>query len=70
LTDTVVQEGTAAIDRFTMHRVRRIAGPVRGTLLLLPSLGNNFRSYLFSEDGDSTKSFAAFFALLGYEVWG
>jgi pimeloyl-ACP methyl ester carboxylesterase len=41
----------------------------RGNLLLLPSLGNSFRGYLFSEDGDVTKSFAAFFARLGYEVW-
>jgi pimeloyl-ACP methyl ester carboxylesterase len=69
-TDTVVQEGAVPLNRFTMHRLRRPGVPNRGVLLLLPALGNNFQSYLFSEDGDVTKSFAAFFALLGYEVWG
>jgi pimeloyl-ACP methyl ester carboxylesterase len=70
LTDTVVQDGVQTLNRFTMHRLRRPAGPARGTVLLLPALGNNFRSYLFSEDGDAGKSFGAFFARLGYEVWG
>jgi len=70
LTDTVVQDGPETINRFTMHRLRRPYVPHRGTLLLLPSLGNNFDMYLFSEDGDTTKSFAAFFARLGYDVWG
>ena len=41
---------------------------MRGVLLLLPALGNNFTSYLFSEDGDEGKSFAALFPQLGYEV--
>ena len=70
LTNTVVQDGPQAINRFTMHRLRRPGFPVRGVVLLLPALGNNFTSYLFSEDGDEAKSFAAFFAQLGYEVWG
>lgn len=70
LTNTVIQDGPAGINRFTMHRLRRPGMPVRGVLLLLPALGNNFSSYLFSEDGDEGKSFAAFFAQLGYEVWG
>ena len=70
LTDTVVQEGPHAINRFTMHRLRRAFGPRKGTLVLLPPLGNSFRGYLTSEDGDPGKSFAAFFARLGYDVYG
>lgn len=70
LTDTVVQEGPLAINRFTVHRLRRPFVPPRGTLLLLPSNGNSFRQYLFHEDGEVTRSFAAFFARLGYDVWG
>src|SRR5262245_55339567 len=70
LTDTVVQDGPLAINRFTVHRLRRPFVPPRGTLLLLPSNGNSFREYLFHEDGDVTRSFAAFFARLGYDVWG
>jgi pimeloyl-ACP methyl ester carboxylesterase len=70
LTNTVVQEGATALNRFTMHRLRRPGIPVRGSLLLLPALGNNFQSYLYSEDGDAAKSFAGFIARLGYEVWG
>ncbi|HYP07763.1 MAG TPA: hypothetical protein VER03_16140 [Bryobacteraceae bacterium] len=70
LTDTVVQDGANPINRFTMHRLRKTSGSVRGVILLLPSLGNNFRSYLFSDNGDMTTSFAATFAWLGYEVWG
>lgn len=70
LTNTVVQEGPTPINRFTMHRLRRTGVLVRGTLLLLPALGNNFQSYLFHESADLTKSFAASFARLGYEVWG
>lgn len=70
LTETVVQDGPQAINRFTMHRLRRPQFPHRGTLLLLPPLGNNFHTYTFSESGDITKSFAAFFARLGYEMWG
>jgi pimeloyl-ACP methyl ester carboxylesterase len=70
LTDTVVQDGPETINRFTMYRLRRPYVPHRGAILLLPSLGNNFDMYLFHEDGDITKSFAAFFARLGYDVWG
>lgn len=70
LTETVVQHGPQAINRFTVHRLRRPLVPHRGTLLLLPSLGNSFRMYLFHESGDVTRSFAATFARLGYDVWG
>jgi pimeloyl-ACP methyl ester carboxylesterase len=70
LTETVVQDGPLAIDRFTVHRLRRPFVPHRGTLLLLPSNSNSFQIYLFHESGDVTRSFAAFFARLGYDVWG
>ncbi len=69
-TDTVVQEGADSLNRFTMHRVRRTVGGARGTLLLLPSLGNRFDQYLAEETGDVTLSFAAVFARFGYDVWG
>jgi pimeloyl-ACP methyl ester carboxylesterase len=70
LTETVVQDGPLPINRFRMYRLRRAVLHSKGTLLLLPSLGNNFQMYLFDESGDRTKSFAAFYARLGYEVWG
>jgi len=70
LTETVVQDGNLPINRFRMHRLRRTNFNAHGAILLLPALGNNFNGYLWSEDGDITKSFAAFFARAGYEVWG
>jgi pimeloyl-ACP methyl ester carboxylesterase len=70
LTEATVQQGPQAINRFTVHRLRRPLVPHRGTVLLLPSLGNSFRMYLFHESGDVTRSFAATFARLGYDVWG
>ena len=60
--DELVQDGPQAINRFTMHRLRRPFVAHRGTLLLLPGLGNSFRGYLFHEEGDITRSFAAAFA--------
>ena len=69
-TKTVVQDGSKAINRFTMHRLRRTGAPSRGAILLMPALGNSFNSYLTSEDGDPGKSFAAFFARMGYDTWG
>lgn len=70
LVTTVVQDGPETINRFTMHRLYRPNMQHRGTLLLLPSLGNNFDMYLVNEDGDINKSFAALFARQGYDVWG
>jgi pimeloyl-ACP methyl ester carboxylesterase len=70
LTQTVIQDGPLPINRFTMHRLHRPNFPRAGSILLLPALGNNFNGYLNSEDGDLKKSFAAYFARLGYEVWG
>lgn len=70
LTETVVQDGLESINQFTMTRLHRPKFPSKGVLLLLPSLGNNFGMYLFSENGDIAQSFAASFARLGYDVWG
>jgi len=70
LTETVVQDGPDAINRFRMHRLRRTNGPQRGAVLLLPALGNNFNGYFWHESGDVTKSFAAVLARAGHEVWG
>lgn len=70
LTDSVVQDGPIALNRFRMHRLRRANVIPRGAVLLMPSLGNNFRGYLTHESGDLTKSFAAVLARAGYEVWG
>jgi pimeloyl-ACP methyl ester carboxylesterase len=70
LTETVVQHGPEAINRFKMHRLRRPNFPRRGVLLLLPSLGNSFDMYLVNEDGHVQNSFAAVYARAGIEVWG
>jgi len=70
LTETVVQDGPETINRFKMHRLRRLILPRRGVLLLLPSLGNNFSMYLVHESGDLRNSFAAVYARAGIEVWG
>jgi hypothetical protein len=70
LSETTVQVGELAINRFGMHRLRRPNFAHRGVLLLMPSLGNSFDMYLVDENGDPTRSFAAFFARLGYDVWG
>ncbi len=69
-TDSVVTVGPSAIDQFGMHRLRRAHGAVRGALLLMPPLGNGFSFFLLDESGDPLRSFAAYFALRGWEVWG
>lgn len=70
LTETIVQDGQDVINQFTMTRLRRPGPPPKGILLLLPSLGNNFGMYMFDEGGDISRSFAAVFARIGYDVWG
>ena len=70
LTERVVQDGPLPINRFRMHRLRRPGVPNRGPVLLLPALGNSFNGYLTGENGDVANSFAAFFARMGYDVWG
>ena len=69
-TDTVVQEGLTRLNRFTMHRLSRENGPNKGTILLLPPLGNNFNSYLMHPSDDIVRSFAGHLVRAGFEVWG
>ncbi|MEP7012250.1 MAG: hypothetical protein ABJC13_18160 [Acidobacteriota bacterium] len=69
-TDSVVTVGPSAIDKFGMHRLRRAHGAVKGALLLLPPLGNGFSFFTADDSGDPLRSFAAYFALRGWEVWG
>jgi len=70
LTESVIQDGPLAINRFRMHRLRRPHIIPRGSILLLPGLGNNFNGYLTGDGGDVTKSFAGYLARLGYDVFG
>jgi pimeloyl-ACP methyl ester carboxylesterase len=75
-TDWTVQVGSEPINRFLMHRVVGRHGegePEReshGALLLLPPLGNGFNFYEVDENGVYDRSFVAFFASRGFEVWG
>lgn len=69
-TDTVVQDGCDSIDRFTMHRVKKIGEPTRAVFLALPPLAATFATYTFDEDGDLSSSFAGRLASEGIEVWG
>jgi pimeloyl-ACP methyl ester carboxylesterase len=70
--DTVVQVGEDTRNRFTMHRVYKRNGrrDHRGSIVLLPSLVNNFREYLLDENHDPMQSLAATLALADYTVYG
>jgi len=71
-TDTTVQAGAEPVDRFVMHRLRRLHGGhrPRGVLLVLGPLANRFDFFETDEHGIYARSFGAFFAALGWEVWG
>lgn len=69
-TDTTVEVDGEEVNRFQMHRMRKENQPVRGAVLLLPPLANPFAFFEADEHGDYQRSFAAFLALKGYEVWG
>jgi pimeloyl-ACP methyl ester carboxylesterase len=45
-------------------------GAARAALVLLPPLGNAFNFFEVDENGVYERSFAAFFASRGFEVWG
>lgn len=70
LTETIVQEGELPINRFVVSRIRRQHGRIKGAVLLLPSLGNGFDSYLIDQNNNITRSFAGVLARQGYDVWG
>ncbi|HEY8022564.1 MAG TPA: hypothetical protein VIH93_15770 [Thermoanaerobaculia bacterium] len=71
-TDWTVQAGANPLNRF--HVVRLTQGSPdadpRATLVLLPPLGNGFSFFEVDENGDYARSFAAYFAERGIEVWG
>lgn len=70
VTERVVQAGNDPAARFTVHRMRR-PGASRGAILLMPGGGSNFAFYATSEDGEEEQdSFAGFFVLHGFDVWG
>ncbi|HEX2644646.1 MAG TPA: hypothetical protein VHU81_16730 [Thermoanaerobaculia bacterium] len=71
-TEETVQVGTDPAARFTLHRVakRQPAAASRGAFLLMPGGGSNFSFYTADEDGQELQSFAAYFALRGFDVWG
>lgn len=71
-TDSTVQVGDHPVDRFVMHRLRRAHGPrhPHGILVLLGPLANGFEFFETDEGGHYARSFAAFFARLGFELWG
>jgi pimeloyl-ACP methyl ester carboxylesterase len=70
--DTVVQVGDDPRNRFTMHRMYKRHGrrDHRGSIVLLPSLVNNFAEYLLDENNDPMRSLAATLALADYTVYG
>jgi hypothetical protein len=69
-TDTTVEVDGAFVDRFQVHRLRKAHQAPRGAILLLPPLGNPFSFFEVDEEGVYERSFAAFFAHQGWEVWG
>jgi pimeloyl-ACP methyl ester carboxylesterase len=71
-TVAIVQVGEDSVNRFPMYRVRR-GGPghaSRGTIFLLPPISNGFENYEVSDTGEYERSFVAYFASRGYDVWG
>lgn len=70
VTEWTVQEGGNPVNRFTVHRVRKPNSYLRGALLLMPGGGSKFALYTAAEDGKIRNSFAGFFALRGFDVWG
>ncbi len=72
-TEWTVAASPDPIDTFKMTRwVKRAPGaPVRGAMLLLPSLGTTFALYEQRDPGGGLgTSIAEFFALRGYDVYG
>ncbi len=68
--DTVIQVGTNPANRFTMHHLHRRHGVVKGSIILVPSLVNNFNEYMIDEKNDPMQSLAASLARSHYDVYG
>lgn len=71
-TVATVQVGDDPVNRFPMFRVRRAghAHQSRGAILLVPPVSAGFENYEATHTGAYDDSFAAYFAKLGYDVWG
>jgi pimeloyl-ACP methyl ester carboxylesterase len=68
-TETVIQDGSASTDRFTMTRVQPTGTPI-GSILLLPGQQANFNLYELDVSGDYTQALVGYLATRGYDVWG
>lgn len=69
-TETVVQDGGATTDQFTMTRVHSTCGDSKGAILLLPGQQANFELYEIDVSGDYTQGLVGYLATRGYDVWG
>jgi len=76
-TELTIQASPNPLDTFKMIRLARsmpgemAPGAAKGAILLLPSLGTTFALYEQREESGAVgSSFAEFFALRGYEVYG
>jgi pimeloyl-ACP methyl ester carboxylesterase len=68
--DTVIQAGINPNNRFTMHRIHLRQGVVKGSIILVPSLVNNFAEYMIGEKHGPMDSLAASLARAHYDVYG
>lgn len=67
-----VQVGADPLNRFFLYRVRKpnLGCDHAGTLLLLPPVSIGFENYEVDDEGGFSRSFVAYFAKRGYDVWG
>src|SRR5689334_7643364 len=56
--DAVIQVGTNPVNQFTMHHVYHRHGFIRGSVILVPSLVNNFNEYMISEEYGTREALA------------
>ena len=70
VTETQIQDGDHPLNTFTIHRVKKPNAEKRGTVLLLPSLGNSFAMYEVTENNNYQHSFAGILAKKGFVVYG
>jgi pimeloyl-ACP methyl ester carboxylesterase len=68
--DTVIQVGTNPVNRFTMHYVYHRQGVVKGSIILIPSLVNNFNEYMLGDQRGPEESLAASLARAHIDVYG
>lgn len=71
-TITTIQEGDTPLNRFRMTKVSKALplNSLKGVIFLLPPLGSGFQNYEVGDNGDYDNSFAGFFALRNYVVFG